>query len=225
MGAVAHRLGQCRTHDVTIAATNVACPCHGLGVLREKCVYILGKTVHLVIMHRRKRHTSEGETNVVPPFADSGRIGIAQCFQMKKCSHGILRSLAIDDVLRTLFATRNRFVHLHHLRITVFVLGLFPNLFGVVYNFFGVDFFHSRRHRRIVGGALLHCPNKNGVATEPTRNLRRGVFPIVREHHRRYTQSWKEDAAAVFGLVIHQSHKDRIPRGGVDLLRRGFTLP
>ena len=52
MGAVAHRLGQCRTHDVTIAATDVARPCHGLGVLREKGIYVLGKSVHLVIMHR-----------------------------------------------------------------------------------------------------------------------------------------------------------------------------
>ena len=101
---------------------DVARPCHGLGVLREKGIYIFGKTVHLVIMHRRKRHTSEGETDVVPPFTDSGGIGIAQCFQVEICRHGILGSLAVDDILCPLFATRDRFVHLHHLRIAVSVL-------------------------------------------------------------------------------------------------------
>ena len=187
VGAVAHGVGQCRTHDVTIAAGYVPRPCHRLGVGGKQGIDVLGKAVHLVVMHRRERHPAKGEANVIPSSAKSVRIGVAQCFQVVVGRHGILWCLTVDDILRPLFVARNIFIHLHHLRVAVLVFRHLPHLFLLCYHLRRVQFLNGRGHRRGVGRALFNCTDKHGVAAEPTGNLCGCVLVVVGEHHRRNT--------------------------------------
>ena len=222
---IRHRLWQLGTKHVTVATADVAGAKRLFGARSEKCVDVVRKAVHLIIVDAGERHVTIREADVVPARTELFGVSMTQCREVVVSSDGILSRGTINDGTSLDVLIADRHICQFHFRVAVLIAGLLPLLFYLSNPFVGVEFLNGLTDTRCVGGAQFDSTEKHLIACQPTANLSGGMFLSGREHHGRlFLDSRTEYRATILALIISESYKDRVPRCRYQHLRLRFAL-
>ena len=217
-------------------------------VIRIEDYYMLGKAVHLLILHTTKVKflLLPLATLYVPKVSPSDREShmipavilkmLVFCFVYTQGAHGIIHTQCVfgctakDDVASFYLARRYLDIYLlkRTFRFSVLRLVFFPVLTGLGVSFFGIELLYGSMNGSVAALALIHSIDKNIVAHEPLAYLPHAVLLGCREYYRLATGHCRTEETTVgvlrSNLLRGEAHEQRIPRCAMNNLANVLTV-